>query len=155
MLNFFAPKPGRYGTRPAFLTLSSLGGANFIGGATLLTANATTTFKVPSPYRRCRFVRASVVAGTIAIDADGTVLATVKKLTAPSTLVALTDALSWEAAGLTADTVAQFVTISTVTDTQRTLSAGESFVVEVVSNSAAIDTQPANVNIVIEVEVLD
>lgn len=155
MLNYFKPRPGRFGTQIAFLTLSSLGGSDYVGGATLLTANDTTTFKVPSPYRKCRFVRASVVMKTIGIDADGTILATVKKLTAPSTKASLTDALSWEAAGVTADTVAQFVTLSTATDAQRTLNAGESFIVDVVSDSAAIDTQPANVNIVIEVEVLE
>ncbi len=155
MLNFFRAKPGRFGVAPAFLMVGPLGGADMIGGATLLTVNDTTTFKIPSPYRKCRFVRASTVAGTIAIDNDGTVLATVKKLTAPSTKVSLTDALSWEAAGLTADTVAVYANVSTLTETQRTLGAGQSFIVDVVSNSATIDTQPAKVFIVIEVEVLE
>ena len=154
-LNFFKPRPGRFGTQIAFLSLSSIGGADYIGGAAPLTVNDTTTFKIPSPYRKCRFVRASVVMKTIAVDADGTVLATVKKLTAPSTKASLTDALSWEAAGVTADTVAQFVTLSTATEAQRTLNAGESFIVDVVNDSAAIDTQPAGINITIEVEVLE
>lgn len=148
-------KPGRFGTAIAFLAVGPIGGTGNIGSTTPLTVNDTTTFKFPNPYRKCRFVRASMIAGTIAVDADGTVLATVKKLTAPSTKASLTDALSMEAAGLTADTNAVFVNAAAATEAQRTLLDGESFIVDVVNNSAAIDTQPAAVFITIEVEVLE
>lgn len=155
MNNYRKPKSGSFGTEVAFLTVGPIGGADRIGGVAPLTVNDTTTFKVPAPYRRYRFRKASCIAGTIAVDADGTVLATVKKLTAPSTKASLTDALSFEAAGLTADTVAPFVNLSTATEAQRVVSLGESLIVDVVSNSAAIDTQPAIVFITIEVELLD
>lgn len=85
MYNHFRPKPGRYGTMPVFLTVQP---------TPTLTANNTTIFKVPSPYRRCYFVRGSVSCTTVPADADGTILATFKKYDASAdAAVSLTSTL--------------------------------------------------------------
>ena len=70
MYNHFRPKPGRYGTHPQFLTVQP---------TPTLTANNTTIFKIPSPYRRCVFVRGAVSVTQVPVDGDGTILGTFRK----------------------------------------------------------------------------
>jgi hypothetical protein len=76
------------------------------------------------------------------VDADGTILATLKKWDkSAGAAVTLSAALDLEA--LVAKQVTDFTLLSTLTDDQRTLDVGDTLYVEIVNNSAAIDTQPS------------
>ena len=126
----FRPKPGRYGVQ--CVTTST-------GPITAPTANVTTTYFLPTPRRKSRVARVSVSVLVVPVDADGTLLATLKKrdnLNAAD--VTLSSALDLEALVTKTPTALTFLT--TLTDGQLTLQEGDQLFVEIVSNSAAIDT---------------
>lgn len=136
--NFRRPKPGQFGTAYIILSSGQIGGANYAGGATPITANTTTTFRLPSPPVRSRFKSIAVSTVTVPADADGTMLAVAQKYNGGA--VALTGNIDLEA--LT--TRQLLVTANTASDANRIFN-GTTDVLEVVvtNNSAAIDTQPA------------
>lgn len=137
--NFFRPKGGRFGVATVMISSGQIGGTNYEGGASPLTANTTTTFRLSTPPVKCRFVKIGVSVVTVPVDADGTILAVANKYNGTSA-VAQTGNIDLEA--LT--TRQQTVTVGTATEANRVFN-GTSDVLEVVvtSNSAAIDTQPA------------
>lgn len=137
--NMFTPKPGRFGTATVLCVSGQIGAANYLGGATPLTANTTTTFRMPTPPFKCRFKSIAVSCSTVAVDADGTVLATAQKYNG-SAQVALTGNIDLEA--LTARQIT--TTQSNASDPNRIFNGtSDALEVNVVNNSAAIDTQPA------------
>jgi len=142
--NYFKPKPGRYGVQPVVL--------EFQAGVDPLTANATVNFILPLPGR-CRFARATCLQRTLAADADGTVLAYVKKMVGGSTSTTLTDALDLEAAS--ASYTAPFVPVAGLTEAQRTFAAVDNVYFSVVNNSAAINTQPVGLVFLVELELVE
>jgi hypothetical protein len=116
-----------------------------------LTANDTTTIHIPVPARRGFILSASVHQGTVAADADGTILATLKRYDASATsLVALTSAFNLE--GQTARSADRLTMLG---GTTRYKAREDTLVLEVVSNSAAINTQPADAFVVVELALLD
>jgi hypothetical protein len=130
----FIPRPGHFGEHPVVLS-GRMDGS--------LTANNTTTFSIGGINRRAFVERLSFSQRTIAADADGTLLLTVKKRDASAdSAVSLNTAVSIE--GHTALESVAITLLSTLSDAQRTLDEGDTLYVEVVSNSAAIDTQPAD-----------
>lgn len=141
----FRPRSGRYGSHPAFIKHTA--------GASPLTANTTTTIRCGQFHRRAWVERISVSCSTIAADADGTILATVyKRDVAAGADVALTAALSLESDGIaTANKSVAFTMASGLTTAQRTLQEGDTLMVKVVNNSAAIDTQPADLAFAFEI----
>lgn len=131
--NHFQPKGGRYGTMPEILT-----GRQLDAG---LTANTTTRIAVATSIRKAILARLSVYVTTVPVDADGTVLVTIKKFNQVSGITtALTAAFDLEA--LTALKPAIIPLLATLTEQQLTVQEGEIIIADVVNNSAAIDTQP-------------
>jgi hypothetical protein len=138
-LKIFKPKPGRFGIIPTFVSAA----------LPSITANSTTTTYIPTPRRKCFIERITYHASTIAADADGTVLATVKKWDdSAQAAVSLTAATSLE--GLTAKKATEIALLSTLTPAQLTLDEGDALYIEIVHNAAAIDTNHANACIVVE-----
>lgn len=154
-LNFFAPKPGRFGVIPAFAKTGQIGGTNFLGGATPLTANATTIFRLGGfGGRRVRFSQLGATVVTVPADADGTILATAVKYDASAnSTVTLSANLDLEALVTREESFAN--PLGTLTDAEITLDVGDTLEIHVVNNSAAINTQPAGLVFTAEVVVLD
>ena len=154
-LNFFAPKPGRFGVQTVQARTGQIGGANFLGGATPLTANTTTIFRLGGTAgRKCRVSRFGATTVTVPADADGTIVATLRKYDASAdSAVTLTGNLDLEALVTREETSA--AVLGTLTDAQLTLDTGDALEIHVVSNSAAIDTQPAGLVFVAELLVLE
>lgn len=148
--NFFRPKGGRFGTATLALMSGQIGGTNYAGGASPLTVNTTTTFRLGCPPVKCRFKSISTQVVTVPVDADGTILAVAHKYNG-SSQVAQTGNIDLEA--LT--TRVGLVTAGTATEPNR-LFNGTTDVLEIVvtNNSAAIDTQPAGLVWVAVFEIL-
>jgi hypothetical protein len=147
-------KPGvsRWGAMIAFTQSGIIG-----TGGLNLTANTTTSFKIPTPHRRCWLERIGLSAGGIAADADGTILATVNKRdNVAAANVALTAATSLEVDFvLTANKTYNVPILGTLEDSQRIFQEGDQLYVDIVNNSAAIDTQPTHTAFVAEWCVLE
>jgi hypothetical protein len=155
MSNIFAPKPGRFGVMPVQVRTGQIGGANFLGGASPLTANATTIFRLGGTAgRRCQVSRFGATAVTVPADADGTIVATLRKYDASAdSAVTLTANLDLET--LVTREESSIPYLSTVSEADLTLDTGDALEIHVVSNSAAIDTQPAGLVFVAELLVLE
>jgi hypothetical protein len=131
--NHFQPKGGRYGVQVAFVSGKQLDAG--------ITANTTTAIPLASPVRKNIIARVTAQVTTVPTDADGTILATLKKFNQVSGVTTvLSSALDLEA--LTARKPVQFTLLSTLSEWQLQLAEGEYLYVDVVNNSAAIDTQP-------------
>lgn len=154
-LTFFAPKPGRFGVQTVQVRTGQIGGANFLGGASPLTANTTTIFRLGGPAgRKCRVSRFGATTVTVPADADGAITATLRKYDASAdAAVTLTANINLEA--LTTREETSIGVLGTVTDAQLTLDAGDTLEIHVVSDSAAIDTQPAGLVFAAELLVLE
>jgi len=154
-LNFFAPKPGRFGVQTVQARTGQIGGADYLGGATPLTANDTTIFRVGGTAgRKCRVSRFGATAVTVPADSDGTIVATLRKYDASAdATVTLTGNLDLEA--LVTREESSVKVLGTLTDAQLTLDTGDALEIHVVSNSAAINTQPAGLVFVAELLVLE
>lgn len=138
-LRFMGPNPTRANAKLEHL---------FVNGGTL-TANNTTKFYLPPVGRKCKVVGLSYVCTVKPADADGTILATVAKwngaaettLTNPLDLEAVTVRIPASARPNAAgDAVVQ---------------ANESLLINVVNNSAAIDTQMTNGIFSVEIAIID
>jgi hypothetical protein len=142
-LKDFRPTNARkYEAVPSYLTW----------GQDTITANTTTRYAWGAqPANSRAFINAlSAAAYTVPADSDGTVLATVYKYDASAdSAVTLTSALDLEA--LTAKEGSAFTITSTLTDEQRTLDAGDFLYVEIVNNSAAINTAAVGLRFTAEV----
>jgi hypothetical protein len=131
MPKFFQPKSAqRSGVQVAFAS-----GRQLDAG---ITANATTRIPIASPFRKSFIERVTAQVITVPADADGTILATLKKISGGTT-TSLSAALDLETL---VTLVTKLFTLSTLTEMQQTLREGDILVVDVVNNSAAIDTQP-------------
>lgn len=153
--NFFMPKPGRFGVQTVQARTGQIGGANFLGGATPLTANATTIFRLGGTAgRKCAISRFGATTVTVPADADGTIVATLRKYDASAdATVTLTSNLDLEALVTREET--SLAVLGTVSDADLTLDTGDALEIHVVNNSAAIDTQPAGLTFVAELLVLE
>lgn len=126
------PAPGRWGTHPIHTSIQLLAA---------LTANATNTLHLGGTNSRSWIAGVCTSCLTVPADADGTIVATLKKWdVSAGAAVVLSSALDLEA--LVAKTATPFTILATLTDDQRTLDTGDTLYVEIVNNSAAIDTQP-------------
>lgn len=111
-------------------------------GASPLTANTTTTINIPTPaVAGAVLISAAVSASTVAADADGTILATLVKRTA-SDDGDDTISSSADLEALTAKEKTEF-TLSNALE-HRTFAIADTLELDVVNNSAAIDTQPVD-----------
>lgn len=140
--NDFRPQPGRFGVMPQVLTTGPIGGTNFLGGANPLTANATNTFYAGAPPARSMFSRLAMSCVQVPADADGTILASAWKYDASAdAAVQLTDTFNLES--LVTREGSFLEPLSTATAAQLTFEEGDTLEIRVVSNSAAINTQPS------------
>lgn len=142
MQNHLRPLPGRFGTQTIVLSCGPIGPANYLGGAAPLTANATTTFRLGPVPCKCVFSKLAVSATTVPADADGTIVATAFKYSAASNAqVQVSPAVDLEALITREGTIVRQYTAAT--EAALTVLEGDTIEVNVVNNSAAIDTQPA------------
>lgn len=147
MVKHFRPKPDRFGIQSIAMR------SGFAGTAGLaLTANATTVFQIPVPFRKSVIERISVSCKGIPVDADGTILATINKRdNIAGANVALTAATSLEVDFvLLVNKNYNIALLNTLTDAQRILQEGDMMFVNIVNNSAAIDTQPDQLSFSVE-----
>ena len=140
-------KPGRLGQHPVYAQTSNV-------GTTTLTANTTTDFYITAvPNRAAWIERISFGCSTVAVDSDGTTTAIVSKLRNGTDATALCSAFSVE--GLTALVQSNATLVSTLTPAQRRHKAGDVYRVRVTNSSAAIDTQPIDLNCTVELALID
>lgn len=132
---------GRFGTHPVWTTRTL--------GASPLTANTTNDFYITAPPVASCFGGGAVTCVTVAADSDGTVLAYLAKYDASAdAVVVLTSSLDLEA--VTTKEAAKFVPLGTLTDAQLTFDVGDTLLLRVINNSAAINTQPTELTVTAE-----
>lgn len=145
--SYIRTKPGRFGIVPAFYSSDNVG---------TLTANVTTTIRIPTPRRKAKILRCSASAATLPVDNDGTFLATLKKWDdSAGASIAITSAFDLESGLDTAAESRNLTLLTTLTDAQQVVDEGDTLFVEVVNNSAAVDTQPVALAFVVECAVLE
>lgn len=144
----FRPRAGRLGTHPFYLQ----GGRD--QAATPFAVNGTTTVILGGPCFKGVISKVGHVAGTLPADADGTFVATLKKRNG-ATVTTLSAALDLEST-MTANVQSYFTLLTTLTDAQKTVDgeAGDILYVEIVNNSAAVDTQPVGYRVTAELHAL-
>lgn len=119
------------------------------GEIATLTANVTNTILLGAPVHRGALdLFVTVMASAVPADADGTLVATVKKWDASAgAAVSLSAATDLETLITAAKKGYHIALLSTLTEEEVYLDTGDSVYVEVVSNSAAINT---NANLVFQ-----
>jgi hypothetical protein len=153
--NIFAPKPGRFGVQPVFVKTGPIGGSNLIGGATPLTANASTIFRLGGfAGRRVAFARLGATVVTVPADADGAITAIAQKYNAVTdATVTLSTVLNLETLVTREEGFAN--PLSSLTPAQAVFNPGDALEIVVSNDSAAIDTQPGNLIFTVELLVLE
>ena len=145
---------GRFGTLPQLLSSGPIGGSNYLGGASPLTANDTTIFPLGAVPVKSMASKLTARVATVPTDADGDILAYLFKYDASANAaVQLSGAIDLKALVTREGAVAEL--LSTLTPEQATLEVGDALEVHVVSDSAAIDIQPAGLVFVSEHFVID
>lgn len=139
--NIFAPVPGRLGTMPNLL----VGRCDAVIGN-----NTTTTYSFGGHPAVCNVNRAVVSAATVPAATSGTILGVLQKYDASAdTAVALTGNVDLEA--LTAHEGTAVALLSTLTDEQKTLAAGDTVRFVVTTNNTVTT---AAVDLMVNVELL-
>ena len=143
--NTYLPRHARRGQFIQFLNSPVIG-----TGGTAVTASATTTVPIESPYVQGYVESLSMRGETAAVSGSGTVLVTIyKRDVANSANVALNTAVSIEAAGLTTLLAAiDIPVLSTLTVAERTKLSADTFYADIVSD-AAIGTAPVRVQLTV------
>lgn len=140
-MNWFRPKADAFGGSPIHLEMDPVGRS-----ARTLVTSGSTTYVLPSPYRKLYVRLASGHCNTLA--AGGTTVAVLQKVVGGTgTPVALTDGLTIEA--MTAKVVSKFVMSSTATDADRLKGEADILQVQFI-NVGGITTQPAELNALVE-----
>jgi len=156
MYNFPMQKPGSFGVQRVYVKTGQIGGTNFLGGASPLTANTTTIFRLGGFAGRANTpTRLGATAVTIPTDADGDIFAKLVRYRASdNTAVDLTGNLDLKALVTREESFVNL--LSTVADTPAAMIvAGDALEVHVTSDSAAIDIQPAGLVFTVESLVLE
>lgn len=155
MPGFRKQKPGKFGTQYITMQTGQIGGSNMLGSTTPLTANTTTTFRLGGPPVKCRLVKLSASCVTVGADADGTILARAMKYASVGDAASAVSAdIDLEA--LVTREITAVGPLSTASDATRLFNGtGDTLEINVVSNSAAIDTQPAGLVFTALFEVLE
>jgi hypothetical protein len=135
-LNFFAPKPGRFGVMPVAITVQPTFG----------TLAAGTVVHNLGAYPVKAFIsKISIAAGTFPTAATS-IAATLQKK--PSgTAVSLTSAIDMNAK--TAATAVQGAFLTTISEADQTLNPGETLQLSIVT-TGAVSVQPADVTVTVE-----
>lgn len=152
MLRHWKPKTGRFGVMPQLIVKEF--------PTTPFTANTTVVYGVGCPPGKAIYLGATIHCTTVGADADGTMLVKIfrRRASDDSRTQLNTD---FNVEGLTTLERQRIAISSTVTEAQRivndpgTGTAGDIFEVDLVSNSAAIDTQPTKLILTLEVALLE
>lgn len=145
---YFAPKPGRFGKHPIFLS-----GPGSYTAITTFTASGTTTFNIPTPYRKLRFEKGSVSnRGLPGFSAAAAGVATIFRVR-DGTATAITASLTLDA--LTSLGVNAFTILSTYTDDDLLINEGDNFQVQVSIGTATVTTTATDLAFTIEAGVLE
>lgn len=139
--NFFHPKPDAFGGAPVHIELDPVGRS----GRTLTTAGSTT-YVLPTPYRKF-YVRAASAHQTSVVGTSGSTVAVIQKVVGGTAVTALTNGLYLE--GQTAKVSSKFAMASTTTDANRTVGEGDVLQVQFI-NVTGIDAQPVDLNVLVE-----
>lgn len=141
MYNFFRPKPGRFGIMPVAVTLRPDFGT---------LAAGTVVHNLGGYPGTCYINKVSISGGTFPVAATSIEATLAKK---PSgTAVPLTSAIDIN--DQTAGAGVQGTFLTTLTDAQRTLNAGETLELSVVT-TGSVTTQPVDVIVTIELLVVE
>lgn len=142
MLNFFMPKPGRFGTAVALLHGRAQGN---------IGASGDTEHNFGAVPAKSYISRAVVSAETVPVGA-GTVTAVLRKYDASANAyVTLTSAVDLETLTAKEGTALSF--LSTLSDAERTLDTGDTLVF-LITSSSTISTQPDDLVVNTELFVL-
>lgn len=143
LLKHFSPKPGRFGVMPVIISTGVLGD---------FTANTDTPFYIPVPEGDYYFASANYQTVTVPADSDGVITALVKKYRAvENDEVTLSVALDLELA-VTRERLP--FSLAGITDINRVLHTGDTLLVDVTNDSAALTTQHVNAFFVVELYAL-
>lgn len=148
-------KPGSFGRQLITIASGQIGGSNYLGSTTPLTVNNTTTFRLGTPAVKCQLIKLAASQVTVGADADGTILARAMKYDAAADAqVQVSEDIDLEAATTRELQVA--AAKASATAAQRVFNGtSDTLEVNVVNNSAAIDTQPAGLVFTAVFEVLE
>lgn len=148
---YFAPKPGRFGKHPIFLV-----GPAGVSPITTFTASDTTTFNIPTPYRKLRYEKGSIsnrgLPGFGAAGASGAGVATIFRVRS-GTATAITASLTLDA--LTSLGVDAFTLLSTYTEDDLFINEGDNFQVQVSLGTTDVTTAATNLTFIVEAGVLE
>lgn len=135
-------------SRAPGITFAGLVSTDIVFKADPVGDSATTALQIPTPYSKCRLVRAAIVAGTIGADSDGTILAhLVKREASGDTDVSVSATVSLESDGITAKEYAAFTLVAT--KSKLVFENADRLEVDFVSNSG-MNTAPDDIAIVCE-----
>lgn len=139
----FRPKSGRYGVHTVFQVSEKIGA---------LTSAATDTFRIPTPFRKAYYSRASAQAQVVPIVTTGTATATIKKAKAAGGTSTISAGLDLET--LTANVGKVFSLAAAAVDADRIILEGDTLFVDVV-NGTTIATAPTALFFVVELLLLE
>ena len=144
--NYFSPKAGRFGVMPVVVSLHA--------GTNPLTVNVTTSIHLPTPSGKFVLLGGSIYVSTLAADSDGTILAQITRRKADGDAdVVLTEQINMET--MTLLERSEFVLTKPPGSSDNIFLSGDTIKLEVVNNSAAINTQPVNLLIAFELGYLE
>lgn len=142
MLNFFQPRPGRFGTLPVLLTRR-------INTGTL--AAGTATFHLGALPSKAIVSRVVISALTYPTAATSCAATLVKRDVSATANVTLTSAI--DVNGKTAETVQTGSLLTTLTDQQRLVDSGDSLKLSLVT-AGAVSVQPVDLTVTVELQYL-
>lgn len=144
--NYFSPKFGRFGVMPIVVSVDT--------GSNPYTANNSVDVFLPTPSGKFAVLGGAAFCSTIPADPDGTLLVYVTKRRASDNAdVVITDGLDLES--LTANERGEFVLAKQPGSASNIFLSGDVLKLELVSNSAAIGTQPVGLIVTVELGYLE
>ena len=149
-LNVYRPRPGRHGVFVVYIPSKEVNA---------LTSAGTDTVRIPTPFNKCYFLRASIQAQVAPVVTTGTSTATVKKFQASDgTTKTLT--AGFDAETLTANKASPIALASGLIEGDRyirntgAVASGDTLFVEFV-NGTTIATPPTAMYVVCELAVIN
>jgi len=144
MLNFFAPKPGRFGTQSVVISRKLDTGTLAAGTLTFHLAGLGTN-------RRAIVDNVNISAQTYPTAATSVVATLVKRDVSAAGNVSLSDGIAVSAK--TAETVQQGTLVSSLTDAQKLLDYGDTLKLSLVT-TGAVSVQPVDLTVTVELLLL-
>ncbi len=144
MLNFFAPRPGRFGIQPIVLQQR-------LNTGTLAAGTQVHLIGALGTNRKAVISNVSVAAEVFPTAATNCTVTLVKRDVSAAGNVTLSSAIDINAK--TAETVQQGTLLTTLTDQQKTLDAGDTLKISLVT-TGAVSVQPDDLIVTVELQLL-